>query len=436
MNDETNLAVIAGIGILLVGVLLFLWRRRRPMSSHDLVCTNRSTPGTRIVFGPNDTPLVEIFRQQVSENAKRDDLPLIPRFQTGLQSLLAQAPVVAASGAIATSQTFVMRFAPEVAKGLTDGTLSMMQSKMIEGGIRASALGADGAVVGQATLLAASGVNIAATGIVVWQLLAFVTAQKYLVDINARLAKIEGEIRSIKQWLEDERIGKLLGNLAYMQSRARDLIEQDLSESRIATYDSQLEQIVRECHQTMETLQLQMESEANAFSKQPLTGGAFTVGHSEKAREQISSLENFARQFLLAMYVRTLAHQLMCALPVNRQMVLNNMEDLHQQHVKFRDRMNDFQQLAERRIPELKGRLTFPSVDSRHQEQMKGHIVSVSDRLLQLWQGVDELATRTKDAIRLELASNGEPLTLAVTLDSEGKVSRLEKLSFDSAERD
>ena len=161
----------------------------------------------------------------------------------------------------------------------------MMQSKMIRSGLRASAISADKVVRGNATLVSATGINIAAAGIAVWQLLAFVTAQKYLLDINRRLDAIENGIRSIKELMDNERLGKLLGNLKYLHTRASNLFDQDLTESQVTVYVSQFEQIDRECLQIMESLRLQLESETASFAAQPLKGGVFSVEAGDKAPE-------------------------------------------------------------------------------------------------------------------------------------------------------
>ena len=94
--------------------------------------------------------------------------------------------------------------------------------------------------------------------------------------------------------------------------------------------------------------------------------------------------------------------------------------------------MQEFQGDLEKRIPELKGRLTFHSVDTLHQEQFRQHIDETSRRLFDLCSAIDEVLSRSREYLRLETAEEAKPLTLAVTIDPEGNLSRLQKVIPDS----
>jgi hypothetical protein len=424
--------------VILLAMTMFVVRRNR--GNRPVTCDGERlpiqppTPMAILAFGPANSPLIEVFDQDFAVGERREEIPLWPQVQAGLNNLLPRLLPIAGSAAnvILASNTYVMRFAPEIAKRLADKSLTLMEA--IGGGYRASAVGAHG-IAGNATLFAATGAQLAATTMAVWQVMAFITAQKFLSDINKHLAQLETEIHSIKEWLENDRLGKLLGDLAYLKRLSNELVEEDLPEGQIAVYAHKLEDIDLECMQIMVGLRLQIESERKAFKEQPLSGGVFWVSadQSAAAQKRVSSIEYLIRQHLLANYIRCLANQLKCALPKsNRSVILTRMEELHEQHLGFRDQMTEIQKLAEERIPELKGSLTRTSVDAEHQGKLKEHVENAFSRSLELWQGIGEMASGAKESIRADLEAEKKPLSLAVTIDSEGVVRRLEKITYAS----
>ncbi len=432
MDNSAWFGVAALLAIAGLAVVLFL---RRRVSVQGPLAELATRPGdsivtrNRIVFGAADRPLLDIFDQQFLDQRKCEDLPLTPKIQAGLQNLLPRLPVMGTAVAIAASQTYVLQFAPEVAKGLANGTLTMMRSGMVEGGIRASAVDANRTIVGNASLAGASGINVAAASIVAWQLLAFVTAQRYLVDINSRLDAIEKEVCSLIELMENERLGKLLGNLRILQSRAKDLFEDDMSEAQALVYTTELRDIDRECTQIKLALLRQFESETRTFANQSFDGGLFSVEDAGvKARQGITSAENTVRQCLLATYIRVVVHQCLCAIPIGRHSVNREICRIHEEHGQFRDPIEEFWSMVEKRVPQLKSTLTRTSTDAKHRQQLKEHIKTSLEGLLGVWQDIDDLARRTKEALHIEMADDAPPLTLAATIDSGGTVTRLQRV--------
>jgi hypothetical protein len=89
---------------------------------------------------------------------------------------------------------------------LRDGSYAMMQSA--DGGVRAIAVNeASGRVVAQGTLNGAGG--NASSLLKVWQVMALVTAQHFLSDIQGRLKDIEVSLDFIRRHIEAEEFAKL-----------------------------------------------------------------------------------------------------------------------------------------------------------------------------------------------------------------------------------
>ncbi len=423
--------VIAAVAIVVIAVRQM--RRLVPkldIETKQLDVTPSQNP-IRVV-GPLERPLVEIFTSDFEIGQRMEDIPLQPRVQAGLLNLLPRLSPVATSAAaeLLSPTTYIMRFSPEISKGLAGGALSLMQSRTAEG-VRAVAVGLDGKIAGNATLVS-SATGIATATMAAWQIMAFVTAQKFLVDINQRLAQIETEVHSIKEWLDKDRFGKLLDDFAYLQRLTRELSAGDLTEGQVAVYAQQLEQIDRECLQIAAATRLQLESSKVQFASQQLKGGLISVEHSDTARKMVSDVEHLCKQDMLSRYTRCLAIRLIAALPINRRPLLTRIEELEQDHATARDWMNEFRKLAENRVSELKGTMTRESTDAEHQGKLKEHIAGTSERTFKLWSEVGELADRVRDEIRQEVTEESQPLSLAVTVNSSGEISKLQRTIAES----
>ena len=115
MENSTWFSVAIGL-IALGGIATLALLRRRAANQHQPTrhATTESSltlSNARMVFGPDDKPLVEIFKHHIVDQKHVQELPLTPRIQTGIKNLLPQLPVLTTSLAIAASRTYVSAFA-------------------------------------------------------------------------------------------------------------------------------------------------------------------------------------------------------------------------------------------------------------------------------------------------------------------------------------
>jgi hypothetical protein len=428
-------AVIFGALVLLAGMAalaLMLIRRKRGNSATVAHANQQISSTAPTLYRDSDgQPLVEVSRVEFPIQERREDIPLNPRIATSLSNLIPRlAPVTGSIANVAlTSGTYVMRFSPDVAEGLAGGTLKLM--KAVGGGFRASAVPVAGSnIAGNATLFSATTTHAVAASMAVWQIAAFVVAQKYLADINDHLKRIETEIHSIREWLDNDRHGKLRGDLDYLKMISRELVEGELSEQQVAAYVASLEQIELGCMEIMGGVRLQLQSEMRGFEAQQLKGSFLSVSveHSDAARKAVSIVKDLVSQFLLGEYVRCIANQLKCALPINRRSVLSRLSELREQHVTFKDSILGFQSLVEKRIPELKGSLTWVSTDAEQQGKLKEHLTSAAGDMMQVWHDIGQVTSRTMDAIQRDLDTANQPLKLAVSVDSAGSITGVQRI--------
>src|SRR5439155_1734836 len=106
----------------------------------------------------------------------------------------------------------------------------------------------------------------------VWQVMAIVTQQKFLADIDRRLAAIERGVAAVQEWLEDDRKGKVIGNLNYLRQIAAVLMDHRLTMVDTLTYNQQIEQIERECDQIMGAIAPSLGIPSEEFNSLKLDG--------------------------------------------------------------------------------------------------------------------------------------------------------------------
>lgn len=172
-------------------------------------------------------------------------LPLqVPsEIKDGLGRLLQHVPRAAVSGAeagLAFANTYVVTFQPNTMLRLATGALEMMPAR--GGGLRAIARGSG--IVEHGRLFSVTSITMTCA---VWQVLAIITAQKFLGDINQRLRSIETKLERIEKWLQHDRYGALKADLAYIEDILSVMLTGQLQPADIPIFRAELESIEREC---------------------------------------------------------------------------------------------------------------------------------------------------------------------------------------------
>jgi hypothetical protein len=382
----------------------------------------------RILFGkpddPAKNPLVEISRYLPSDGHSLEEIKPSKAISHGLEPFLQQAPALGAL-ASASVNTYLLTFSPEVSRRLMDGSLSMMPA--IQGGNRAIALAADGQIVEHAVVTSASVVNPATLALVVWQSLAIVTAQKYLAEINTRLARIEKALDEIKAWLNNDRIAKLYGNLNYLRKEKIGLDSDPLLEAHGIIIANQIEAIVRECGQIAEAYKLEMAASCEKFKQQNLTSWMFGGGdldeNHDAAKKIITEYANNARGLLVSLHIRDMAVRLNCALPTSRSRLLHLLDEIRSSIDEHDRQIAQLDSLIAKRMPELRGWWTWKDSNQRCQAELWDHCTK---ELEQLRAGSNQLRNVTAET--RGCLTNTERIVLVVEVSEEHEIKRIQRV--------
>ena len=137
--------------------------------------SNLSMPHTsHLVLGAEESPLVRITAlASVNERAVSSiPVPVTDSIRREVGPTLGHAARALLGSAQAAQRHLKMVFSPEIAQGLQDGTLHMMKSSAVDGGIRTMALDASGTIRGQASLV--KGLNPASVAMGALQILSLI----------------------------------------------------------------------------------------------------------------------------------------------------------------------------------------------------------------------------------------------------------------------
>ncbi len=439
-----EVAVLAGgiaLVVFLLLVLIWLMLRRTEGSSLPPLTQEApepldqpSTQYSKLVLGDVEHPsaVIEPFESPLASRLK----PLsVSKQQLGqLQAIFRHAPGLTKTAVTASSNTYVLRFPPEVAEGIRNNSFKVMESA--EGGVRGVAVDAQGRIVAHGTLVPASRIRVATVAAGVFQILAIATAQYYLPQINNRLLRIERGIQDIQAHLASQDRAILVDGLRQLNSMKRLLEEGSFQERDVLTGLINLDTIDRDSGRVLEAYREHMERYRNELEELTLSG-VFTPDFAA-ATDKAAQYEKAALTSLQAMYVRSVTAQFRCALP-------GGYSRIAQAHHSLRELEADLEAWYEdqttfcRRFKERIREDTTASLDLDDVKELFGGedtlanqrkvIVSEANErqesMIALHDDLQRAVRKAADHAARQLSASSEPLTLIVKLNEHNEIERV-----------
>lgn len=441
-----EVAGLAGLIFVMLLIFVFVWFRPRrmarvpPKPPPEVVPERVPEPleqppirHTRLVLRDVERPSAVIEPIESLPESRLRPLP-VGRQQLGqLQAMFRHAPALAENAASASSKTYVLRFPPGVAQGIRTNSLRVMQSA--EGGLRGIAVDAQGRIVSHATLVPASSVRVAAVAAGVFQVLAIATAQYYLPQINRRLARVEQGIRDLRERLTSQDRAILVDSLRQLRTAKRLLEAGDFEEIDALAGLVNLDAIDRDSGRVLEAHREHMERYGKEFDELALSG--FFAPDFEAASEKATRYEEAALVCLQAMYVRSVAAQLLAVTGGRAQIIRahHNFGELESSLRSWHSDRAAFYERFEERIREdatatldlddLKKFLGDEDTLAKKREKIASGARERRESLIasyrELRREVSKAAARTDK----ELHAPPEPLTLVVEMNERDEIERV-----------
>lgn len=393
------------------------------------VATPSSPRPNELVLGAPEAPAISVRALPPDLEARgREPVSLPPSTKTALAPLLQHAPRVLVEGAAAGRSVvgLAMVFSPETTKAVSEGVLQLTPSASMDGAVRAIARSADGKFVEHANLM--TKVNPAAVVTAVWQVAALVTAQKFLADINARLATIEKGVAAILEFLEDQVSAELHADLAYLRDRAETLQAGTVSERELAVIVQALDDIDRRgrARADLATRRLARHRAKVASGSWSATWSA--AEQETAARTAIGEAENRAAIGLLAVQLRLLAVAVRSGLNLQGEFTMRAAQAATTDLERLREEWSAFDRSVADKLVEIGATFQRAETDRKQRLAVRAALV---DTTLRLNEGTGSTLSTAEQLRRtmLSAARDAErPLELLVEVDQSGQVLRADRM--------
>jgi hypothetical protein len=417
------LLVCAIIGFSILVCLLLLLRRLKPSERLDsvLLANQRESakvPQNEIVIPTQILPPdIEIAVLEGISSPLGEGLPteIGHTLEPVLRSIPALANVAASSGGLIR-----ITFSPEVTKGLADGSLALMQRV---GGFQATAVNSSGQIVGNGVITLDRAASSVAVASAVWQILSVVTAQKFLSDINQRLAAIEEGIKRLETWLDSQEQGKFLGSMKYMATISQQKLTEFSTDQSVAI-KNQLEQIYHDSLQSIAANSIRAEVAVSELVSKKFDGNLKqNEAEFRRLMESYFVPASYAIRFKLAAASSECLAAFVERRPdreiVRLDSIVRDAEEMLQTIKADAEKMR-------KKAAEIKGSI----FDTKEDEKAKRKSIrsDIETLVASCEESIQRIRSMRDDAKRIgaftkELESNG--LSVVAKLDSNGKVIQL-----------
>lgn len=368
-----------------------------------------------LVLGDSESPDIRIRRLESNEKS----VPIIAsnEIKSFISAILQQAPTLLVNSSKFLDKSFLLVFKPEVIQGLQNGNYQIMKS--LEGGFRP--IVTDGKkIVAQGRLKINTGTNITVAATIIWQILAIITAQKFLADIDKKLVRIENLVHSIYEHFKYQRIGSLKGKLEYMKN-ITEIENQQFNYNEIQAYLHQIESIKLDCLEIMEASSLEEQNTVIRLVNLTFNGNENETNEAEKYVEEIVGLH---KEYLLALYVYSAALQTQFILPFEKINTKNAMKSLNAKLDKEISDFNSFEQSLRNKLAEVRG-----DYSKDRQRKIMRNVINIAI------EEVKDLSPEVKNVISdlgiiLHKFNNeiGRPISLVAVTNHKGQVQELRRL--------
>jgi len=383
---------------------------------------------TRLISGDPNHPELELSRWEGMPPRSRE-IPMTSSLKSRMGMMVQPGLNLAQQGHSAAT-AFKVVFSPEVTQGMRDGTFRLMGGNV---GHYAKAVDKGGKLVGNGQLVANNAARAAAIGTAVFQVLAVVTAQKFLADIDKKLAAIDKGVKEIQNWLEEEAWGTLHAGHDYLNGIAQAIHEQRLSPPEVTAFLNQLEHIDQDSQRIARMTLKKLQRQEVALPEIKKSWGSGGVKEDAgKLQTHLDDWGFYAHGLMGALRLRGAAAQLRCSLPVNPgpsnhrlgslKACLDEMDAVHVGFVK---------ELSHRADGLISRFSKDDSADIRR--QFHRQTLQFTEEFQAVRQ--DMLATVSAIQVGLGEMDNLEKkgVALLVTLDANGEVASLAQIEEQSA---
>jgi hypothetical protein len=328
-----------------------------------------------ICFGNRLSSSVQISLTKLKTLDALEPINLPPAAKSHVSDLLLEAAELYGIGS--GIRRFELHFSAEVTRQLRNGQLELMKSSL---GTKAIAIDPkDHRILEIGSI--GSNINPLAAVAFAWEIMAFITAQKFLADINQRLAFLATEVSELRHFLYDENESEIFSNYDYLRQVTSAIASGNLAFEDIIVIGTQLEDIERQSsrsvHLALRGAKRRLDELRDRHDKNWGNLDEF-VGY---ARDESTKFSQWGRLNLLALATRTVATYLRVVLPLNKDIARNRLLHLQDDLGQYRQLQQDFRIKLTNTTESMDSLFRFSETIEASKATAKKHIEDVDSAL-------------------------------------------------------
>lgn len=379
----------------------------------------------RMILGDPTNPAMELSRWD-GLPVKTRDVEMTPLLKSRMAMMIQPGINLAQQGHQAAQQSFKIIFKPAAFEGLRDGTFHLMEGTK---GYYATAVNtANGRIVGNGQLVASNATRVAAIAAASFQVLAVITAQKFLADIDKRLASIDKGVDEIQCWLEEESWATLRADHEYLTSIAETIQSQKLSHSEVTAFLTKIEMVDHNASRIALMSSKKLDRlKANLPNIEKSWGIGGVKLDADSIENTVKEWGHYAHGLMGALRLKGAAAQLRCALPVHSAPAHYRLDSLENALRQMQVSHDAFSKAVENQAEHLDSRFSKEKSLSRKGELLK-QIKEYERDIRDHRQDMENTVRTLREGLKEMRTLKQEGMTMLVNLDANGDVASLQQI--------
>jgi hypothetical protein len=425
MNYLQWFSIVLGfLVVALGGISIWLWfeRMKRNRStvrisnifSEPKLAKNLEIPSkVYLTCGDANSPIAELESFTLRKGEKLAALSETNGLPLFLSPLLQRLPELFNKGSEALGLVYRVKFSPEITRGLINGTSKLLQTA--SGTLKATAVSANGsALIQEGANVIGTATNPATIALIVWQVAAIVTAQKYLADIDHKLKALESQLSEIASLLQDQMFGKLKAYVTQLEVKFSAIKRGALSESDYISFGCFFDNVEHDCVSMLETSKDQILQ----IRKRALSA----ANNKDKAAllNECESMDTYSRLWSAAAYTRLVATQVKCLLPSDQCSVSAELADMAAKSADFSSARHKFLREWRQKIEKNGKRERLAIFLSKHHPQVAKSLLRCNKLAKDREFHLSEVHSATARMLAQRAQRLSQPLEIQICTKADG----------------
>jgi len=312
----------------------------------------------------------------------------------------------------------ILKFKDEIAEKLKTGELKQVKVKNGTGN-RAIAANQKGRFVGHGKweIKEIKKVNPAHLANAALGVMSAITAQEYLERINQQLDKIDRKIDTLLRLIRNDKYGINKGNIEYLKLIYTDLV--NASEESILIYRGQVQQIIRETYQQIESTLIEIPAILKTLSSIDVNTLFKMDINEDKITESVKNFENFLSLALGNLEVLAISIKLNNELSEDtNQMNIANLSKINVIFNNIKNYENQFTNIVNSKVDNFNAKFRTEKAVSKRQDNLRSILAKLKEELQVCYENVDDIILdkgvnyRSQFDLQIEYDESGEIINI------------------------